>query len=407
MATGPSLGPGDVEDALAAYGPLTDVWTVEHATAPASVTVRLAKTSSAVPYIAPTLAAHYSGALVRFNTGALAGVSGAQWNTTLASVASTPSGTTATFGDAWPTAPASGDQFTVIRAAGIGTDLALQSGTTVSATFSGPVTLASGSVVALESGSTVDVGTIAGAVTLASGATVAFESGSTVDVGTIAGEVTLAAGTTVEVTGSPIVDVSGQSIIIESSNTDSLGASTAPFPPTVAATDVGFYTVSGSAGQYQWQSVVVPLGTSPLPPQGLPVQIVGPWTAPDGTVTPVDVTVAGTPSVTVAGTPSVTAVPSTSRSAAVDVTTIAAGATVDLSLAPTTLWRLTLNAGSTGSVGPVRLQNAAGAWIAVCGVNQSTHIDWSNSGWSNGGNTLQIFNGSADTVTAGVQIEYS
>lgn len=399
MATGPSLGPGDVEDALAAYGPLTDVWTVEQATAPASVTVRLAKTRSAVPYIAPTLAAHYSGALVRFNTGALAGVSGAQWNTTLASVASTTSGTTATFGDAWPTAPASGDQFTVIRAAGIGTDLALQSGTTVSATFSGPVTLASGSVVALESGSTVDVGTIAGAVTLASGTTVAVESGAVVDVGNISGAVTLASGSVIELTGNPTVDVSGQSIVIESSNTDAIGASTAPFPQTVAATDVGFYTVSGSAGQYQWQSVVVPLGTSPLPPQGLPVQIVGPWTAPDGTVTPVDVTVTGTPSVT--------AVPGTNRSAAVDVTSIAAGTTADLSLAPTTIWRLTLNAGSTGSVGPVRLQNAAGAWIAVCGVNQSTHVDWNNSGWNNGGNTLQIFNGSADTVTAGVQIEYS
>lgn len=399
MGTGPSLGPGDVENALAAYGPLTDVWAVESATAPASVTVRLAKTASAVPYIAPTLAAHYSGALVRFNTGPLAGVSGAQWNTTLAFVASTTSGTTATFGDPWPTAPASGDQFTVIRAAGIGTDLALQSGTTVSATFSGPVTLASGSVVALESGSTVDVGTIAGAVTLASGTTVAIESGATVDVGSISGPITLASGTTVELTGSPAVDVSGQSIVIQSSNTDSLGASTTPFPATVMAVDVGYYTVSGQAGEFQWQSVIVPEGTSPIPPNGLPVQIVGPWVAPDGTVAPVEVTVSGTPSVT--------AIPSTGRSAAVDVTTIAAGATVDLSLSPTTIWRLTLNAGSTGGVGPIRLQNTGGAWIAVCGVNEATHIDWSNSGWNNGGNTLQLFNGSADTVTAGVAVEYS
>lgn len=441
MATGPSLGPGDVEDALAAYGPLTDVWQVVAASSGA-VTVQLAKTSGAVPYIAPSLVPHYEGALVRFTTGPLSGGGpGEQWNTTIRGVASTPTATTVTFGDTWPTDPSSGDQFTVIRGAGIGTSLSLASGTTVSATFSGPVTLASGTTVdvgtiagdvtlasgttvALESGAVVDVGTISGAVNLASGTTVALGSGTTVDVGTIAGAVTLASGTTValgsgavvdvgtisgavtlasgsviELTGNPTVDVSGQSIVIESSNTDAIGASTAPFPSTVAAVDVGFYTVSGSAGEYEWQSVVVPLGTSPLPPQGLPVQVIGSWTSPGGTITPLEVNVMNSPTVT--------SDPDLTRTAATDVTVIAAGATASLGLTPTTIYQLTLMAGSTGSIGAVRLQNSSGPWLAVCGVNESAHVDWGHSGYANGGATLEIVNGSADSITAGVAIEYT
>jgi len=371
MATTASLGPGDVENALAAYGPLTDVWQVE-AVHSGTVTVQLAKTSGAVPYVAPSLVPHYEGALVRFTTGPLSGGGDtAQWNTTVRNVQSTASGTTVTFGDPWPTTPQAGDQFTVIRGAGIGTNLSLKSGTAVTATFSGPVSLASG-------------------------ATVALEAGSTVDVGTISGPVTIASGSTIEITGSPTVDVTGQSIVVESANTDAIGSSDDPFPPTVTAVDVGFYTVSGQAGAFQWHSVLVPEGTSPQPPLGLPVAVVGPWESPGGTVTPLQVSVTNT----------VTVAPAISRSASVNVQSVAAGSTANFDLQSNVIYHLSVAAGGEGG-GYINVELSSGPWLAACGVPGNAQVAWPNSGYATDGATISVYNAGSAAAQVMVAIEYT
>lgn len=122
-----TLGPGDVEAALAAYGPLTDVWSIKAVTSSNACTVVLANPAGAVPYVGPSLQKHYVGALVRFTAGVLSGVGNTiaygAFNTTISGITSTtnPAVTTVTLGDDFPTPPNPGDTFTVIRAAGVGT----------------------------------------------------------------------------------------------------------------------------------------------------------------------------------------------------------------------------------------------------------------------------------------------
>lgn len=372
MATGPSLGPGDVEDALAAYGPLTDVWQVV-AAASGAVTVQLAKTIGAVPYIAPSLVPHYQGALVRFTTGALSGGGpGEQWNSTVKTIASVPTATTVTFGDTWPVAPSSGDQFTVIRGAGIGTNLSLASGTTV------------------------DVGTIAGAVTLASGTTVAIESGATVDVGTISGAITLASGSTIELTGNPTVDVSGQSIVIESSNTDIAvegtgGSIPEPTGTNLTAVALGYYVQQPSAdgGQFVFN----------------PIGIVSPGNVATTHMTYLPVVV-NSGSISILNQPDVTAYPGANRSTNVDVQSVAAGATASFSLASDTLYRVAVAAGGNGG-GYVNIQLSGGSWLAACGVPGNANIDWSNSGRATNGQTISVYNAGSAAAQVMVAIEFT
>lgn len=320
---GPSLASGDVAEALASYNPLTDVWAVATASGTDTVTVTLADEDGAVPYIAPSLASHYTGALVRFTSGKLSGgghtAGQPQWNTTLASLTSTVSATTVTFGDAWPSGliPAAGDTFAVIRGAGIGTELALGSGTTVELTPGATVTadLAAGATVALESGTTVSA---------------SFASGTTVD---------LAPGATVTANIGSVntVDISGQTVAV-SSITEQV-------------------TVSGA------------------------------------------VTILGIDNV-------VTTTPSADRSAQMTVTTVAAGASADFSLAPNWIWHLSLAAGGDGG-GYVRVFISGGAWIAGCGVPGSQTIDWNHSGYKVGDNPLWVYNAGSADAQVSLAIEYS
>ena len=405
-APGPALGPGDVQNALSEYGPLTDVWEVDSASASA-VTVRLAEPPHPVPDIAPSLLPHYEGALVRFTAGALAGTSGtAQWNTTIATVSYASGVTTVTFADPWPQAPTSGSQFTVIRGAGIGTGFAFASGSTVNATITGTVTaslasgsevaLASGAVVtasvtgpiALASGATVDVGTISGAVALQSGATVTatLPVGTTVDIGTVSGGIALQSGATVtaNIGTANTVDISGQSIVVGATNTDYAGTSVSSLtPPSTAQTTVAgmYYQTSNDTYEYEFPSWGVSAN------YGLPVTIVNTANAYGQTNT-------------------VTTVPDASRTAGYNVQTLAAGSTASTGLAPTTIYKLSLSAGGDGG-GYVMVVDATGSWIATCGVPGSVVIDWDRSGYGNGGTTLDLVSASASGAQVGVAIEYT
>ena len=257
---------------------------------------------------------------------------------------------------------------------------------------------------AISSGAVVDVGTISGPVALANGATVALASGAVVDVGTISGPVELAAGTSIEISGNPTVDVSGQSIQIEASNTDiavegTNGNVPEPTGTNLTAVALGYYVQQPAAdgGQYEFN----------------PLAIVSPNNQPTTYMTYLPVSVTGgsiniinEPSVSITNEPSVRTTPNLTRSAGVDVTVVGAGATVDLSLSPTTIYRLSLFSSTSNANGTVRLQNTNGAWIATCGTNGSMYMDWSNSGWYNGGATLQIYNGGTGAITAGITIEF-
>lgn len=149
-----TLGPGDVEAALAAYGPLTDVWSIKAVTASNACTVVLENPAGAVPYVGASLQKHYVGALVRFTTGVLSGAGNTigygAFNTTISAItsATNPALTTVTFGDDFPTPPNPGDTFTVIRAAGVGTAVTttVSTGNVTIQNASLPVTPYSGSV---------------------------------------------------------------------------------------------------------------------------------------------------------------------------------------------------------------------------------------------------------------------
>jgi len=371
MATTASLGPGDVENALAAYGPLTDVWQVE-AVHSGTVTVQLAKTSGAVPYVAPSLVPHYEGALVRFTTGPLSGGGDtAQWNTTVRSVQSTASGTTVTFGDPWPTTPQAGDQFTVIRGAGIGTNLSLKSGTAVTATFSGPVSLASGATVALEAGSTVDVAHISGAITLASGATVTAQIG---EVNT--------------------VDISGQDIVVKSSNTDIAVEGTGgnvpePTGTNLTAVAIGYYVQQPAAdgGQFLFNpiGIVSPNNESTTYMTYLPVAV------NSGTITVVN---------------TVTVAPAISRSASVNVQSVAAGSTANFDLQSNVIYHLSVAAGGEGG-GYINVELSSGPWLAACGVPGNAQVAWPNSGYATDGATISVYNAGSAAAQVMVAIEYT
>ena len=117
------LGPGDIERALARFGPLTTVWQVQAVQAQNQVAVVRADNAKVVPVLGPSLAADFVGADVAWVTGALAGMpvggdSYGQFQTTIQQITSTagpPPVTSVLFADSWPVAPQAGDQFVVIR----------------------------------------------------------------------------------------------------------------------------------------------------------------------------------------------------------------------------------------------------------------------------------------------------
>lgn len=123
-----TTSPGDLEQALARYGPLTDVWEVVTVPSSTTLTVALVQPKGVVPVLGSALAALYTDALVVFVTGALSGApavaaSPGRFGTTVASVTSAagpPPVTTLTLADALPATPHAGDQLVVIRNLGVG-----------------------------------------------------------------------------------------------------------------------------------------------------------------------------------------------------------------------------------------------------------------------------------------------
>lgn len=183
---------------------------------------------------------------------------------------------------------------------------------------------------------------------------VTIPSGTTVDVGTLSGDVSIAPGATVDVG-----TISGAVTLSSGTTVD----------------------ISGQTVDISGQDVIVDSISS-------------------------TVTVSG--AVTILSIEDfVTTFPSLQRTAGVDVTVVSAGATASLGLSPNTIFQLTVMSSSSGSTGTLRLQNSAGPWLATCPINGSAHVDWNFSGFANGGNVLEIYNGSADTITAGVAIEYT
>lgn len=123
-----TTSPGDLEQALARYGPLTDVWEVVTVPSSTTLTVSLVQPKGVVPVLGSALAALYTDALAVFVTGALSGApavaaSPGRFGTTVASVTSAagpPPVTTLTLADALPATPHAGDQLVVIRNLGVG-----------------------------------------------------------------------------------------------------------------------------------------------------------------------------------------------------------------------------------------------------------------------------------------------
>lgn len=174
--------PGDIEQALARYGPLTDVWQVVAVTSSTQCTVALTQPNGVVPNLGAHLAAQYANALVYFVTGALSGVTatgtpGARFGTTVQSVSTTgsPAVTTLTVNDAFPTDPSPGDQLVVIRNVGINSLLStvVESGNLTSiGSISGTVNT-SGTI-----SGTVNVNTVSGTVQVAGNLTNVSSLGS-------------------------------------------------------------------------------------------------------------------------------------------------------------------------------------------------------------------------------------
>lgn len=116
--------------ALSRFGPLTDVWVVASVVSTTEITVALWQrpgadgAPGAAPNLGASVLADYQGALVRFDTGDLSGITqGVGVNatgafiTTIDTVTTTtsPAVCTVTFKDAMPATPAAGDLLTVIR----------------------------------------------------------------------------------------------------------------------------------------------------------------------------------------------------------------------------------------------------------------------------------------------------
>ena len=194
--------------ALSRFGPLTDVWQVETVQSATTITVSLwqrpnpiAGAPGVAPYIGTSVQPDYVGALVRFDTGVLSGITQGQgvnaygaFTTTIQSIVSTtnPAVTTVTFADAMPTPPQTGDLLTVIRNLRNGATVDVNGAVTATIdTSGGPVDMTGPVTVENDQVPTGESYIQSGAITIAAG---------TYSTGTILGDVSvtiLPAGTLV------------------------------------------------------------------------------------------------------------------------------------------------------------------------------------------------------------------